>query len=120
MQQTREIAARRPARWRVLAVLCTSAVLVMCFLPGDATPSAPVVNLDKVVHVVAFAAVAFAWRRSGLSATRTLALGLALAVITEVGQSLLQQGRSGDVLDFAADAAGVLLGLLLARGGGAA
>jgi len=115
VEEVRDIAARPPAYWRVLAVLCTLAVLVMCFLPGSAVPASPAVNFDKLVHALAFCAVAFAWRRAGLSLAATLALGLALAAFTEGGQAVLRSGRTGDVADFAADAFGVAVGLLIAQ-----
>ena len=118
MDSAREIAIRRPTRWRLLACACTVGVLVLCYLPGDATPHPPIVNLDKVLHGLAFCAVAFAWRRAGLTVLQTLALGFGLAAVTEGGQALMQSGRSGDVGDFAADLGGVALGLLLARHGG--
>jgi VanZ family protein len=104
--------------WQLIALGLTAGLLVLCFLPADATPEAPVVNFDKVLHVVAFATVTFAWRRAGLSMLQALILGLALGVVTEGGQTLLANGRQGDVLDLAADVVGVLLALLLTRGGG--
>ena len=98
----------------MLAVLCTLGVLVMCFLPGEAVPASPAMTFDKLVHALAFCAVAFAWRRAGLAPWTALGFGLALAAFTEGGQALLRSGRTGDVADFVADACGVVLGLLLA------
>ena len=120
MARVRETAVRRFGVWHLLALALTAGLLVLCFLPANATPEAPVVNFDKVVHAVAFAAVTFAWRRAGLSTLQALVLGLVLGVVTEGGQTLLANGRQGDVLDLAADAVGVLLALLLTRGGGGA
>lgn len=115
MEPVREVAVKRPRRWRLIAVAITVAVLVLCYLPSDAAPHPPVVNLDKLLHALAFCAVAFAWRRAGLGVVQTLVLGVVLGAVTEGGQALMRAGRTGDALDFACDAAGVLCGLVLAR-----
>ncbi|MDA1195976.1 MAG: VanZ family protein [Planctomycetota bacterium] len=101
--------------WRALAWLSTLGVLVMCFLPGDDVPSAGLAGLDKVLHFAAFFVVAYAWRRSGLSTTRVLAIGLLLASATELGQHWLVPGRQGDWIDWLSDAGGVVASLALAH-----
>lgn len=120
MAEESDRAGKRFGPWHLIALALTTGLLVLCFLPGDATPEAPMVNFDKAVHAIAFAAVTFAWRRAGLGLLPALLLGVTLAIVTEGGQALLANGRSGELLDLAADAVGVVLGLVLtARGGDA-
>ena len=101
--------------WRLVAWASTVGVLLLCFLPSDNVPTPEVQNMDKLFHALAFFIVGFAWVRSGRSWKWALVIGLLLAAGTEVGQRLLQNGRHGDPIDFAADMAGVLLGVLVAR-----
>jgi glycopeptide antibiotics resistance protein len=100
--------------WRLMAWASTVGVLVMCFTPGSSVPTQQIFQADKFFHVLAFLIVGYAWRRSGVSTTRALVIGLLLAVGTEVGQSLLDVGREGDLLDVLADVIGTLLGVLMA------
>ena len=101
--------------WVAAAVLVTAAILIACFLPNVEVPGPPDVPLDKVFHLLAFAAFTFAWRRAGTVQWGTLLAAVLLAALTEVGQALFVPTRTGDVMDAAADLAGALLGLLLAR-----
>jgi VanZ family protein len=72
--------------------------------------------LRKLGHAGAYATLALAWlwalglRRAGLA----LALTIAYAVVDELHQATVPT-RNGSPLDVAIDAAGGLLGLLLAR-----
>lgn len=100
--------------WRLMAWASTVGVLVMCFTPAKSVPQHEVFQADKLFHVLAFLIVGYAWRRSGLSTMRALVIGLLLAIGTEIGQTLLGQGRQGDVLDVLADVIGTLLGVLMA------
>ena len=101
--------------WAAAATLITAAILVGCFLPRLRLPSPPGLAFDKVLHLGAFAALAFAWHRAGVRRRHAILIAAALALVTEGGQALFVRGRSGDLLDAAADLAGALLGLLLAR-----
>lgn len=100
-------------RWRLLAWASTLGVILMCFLPSENVPDTGASGMDKVFHALAFFAVGYSWRRTGLAAGRVLALGIALALGTELGQALLSRDRSGDWLDAGADIAGVVLGLIV-------
>ena len=100
---------------RLLALGTTLAILVLCWLPGEATPHLPLHGFDKLLHAAAFCALALTWRFAGLEELRVLLLGAALAALTEGGQALMRSGRTGDVQDFLADVAGLLAGLALAR-----
>jgi len=74
-------------------------------------------DLDKVVHWGIFCVFALLWLRVSRSSHRywLVALGgLALAVITEVGQNLPMIQRDGNVPDAIADVIGVLIGLAIA------
>lgn len=83
----------------------------MLYWPG--TPSAGgVPGLDKVVHVLVFAAVALAGRRAGVPVRWLAVLLLGHAAVSEAVQHALLPGRSGDPGDLVADAVGTLGGLV--------
>ncbi len=82
------------------------------------------IRLDRYVHFLMFLPYPFAcWlllRNSGhfpklhrLATILTLASGLLFAALTELCQKFLIEGRQGDLLDFAADSAGIILGTTL-------
>lgn len=98
--------------WRLVAWGITIVVVGLCFMPGDDLGGSQVMDYDKLLHAAAFAAIGFAWIRSGLGPVGTLLLGLALAVGTELGQQYLVERREGDVLDLAADLGGLFVGTL--------
>ncbi len=100
--------------WRaVLAAL----VLAICWLAFDpAPPSSVDTGWDKANHALAFAAVGvvarLAWPAAG--ALRLFAGGLAYGAFIEIVQSQVP-GRSAEWSDLLADAAGLVVGLLLMR-----
>ncbi len=103
-----------------IAIVWTSLILIACWLPRSQMPvseGAPsllkLIHFDKIVHAGLFAGFAFLWRRatSASATSRILAIGLALAVVTELGQATSWVGRDADVWDGLADAVGVLIGL---------
>jgi VanZ family protein len=109
---TAPAAVDRRATYAFVAVVLLS--LVVLFWPR--TPSEQAIpNLDKLVHATLFALLAattwwrFAAHRFGLVAV------LAYGALSEVIQSVVLSSRDGDVRDFCADAAGALLGWLLAK-----
>jgi hypothetical protein len=71
--------------------------------------------LDKLVHVLVFAAVAWTGLRAGVPARWLLPLLVLHAVTSELVQARLLAQRSGDPADVVADLAGTLAGTLLAR-----
>jgi VanZ family protein len=95
---------------RLPALLWTAAVLVVCVLPGEYVPDAPIRVADKLVHVGLFAVFGLLWLH-GSPARRgaVVAWGLAFAVAIEALQEALPIGRSGDVFDVVADALGLAL-----------
>ena len=95
----------------VAAVLLSFYVL---FAPDPGGPDSDLPGADKLVHLLLFALLAAAarWRLGGRPAV--LAAVLAYAALSEVVQGVWLPGRSGDLLDLLADAAGALVGSALA------
>jgi VanZ family protein len=101
--------------WWVLGLLMLAFVLVLCLVPLNLPPSAPVYN-DKVLHVFTFTVLAV-WFGALQAATvnkRLLlaALLLFFGVMIEILQSFTAY-RSAEFADFVADFGGVFLGLIL-------
>jgi VanZ family protein len=85
---------------------------VIFYLSSQPTVPAPEIpNVDKVAHFGAYAVLgallAFAVHRSRVSVLVAVALGVLYGLSDEVHQMYVP-GRSPDVLDWAADAAGVI------------
>ena len=91
-----------------VTVLVSLAVL---FAPASDVPAAPP-GMDKLVHLALFLALALAGRWSGIRPVHLAVLLLAYGAVSEVVQAVSALARSGSVLDWLADAAGVGLGLL--------
>lgn len=87
--------------------------LVVLYWPSPPAVGEGVPGLDKVVHVLVFASVAWTGRRVGLSSVWLGAALVGHAVVSEVLQHAVLADRAGDVGDVVADLVGVLLGLLL-------
>jgi hypothetical protein len=105
--------AARVGRWAAFgaAVLINLIVVYWPSTPG----TAGVPHVDKVVHLVVFALVAWTGRRAGVP-WRLLAVALVVhAVTSEIVQGALLSGRSGDPWDVLADVIGVAAGLALGR-----
>ncbi|MGY1780540.1 VanZ family protein [Geodermatophilus sp. SYSU D01036] len=92
-----------------VTVLVSLAVL---FAPASDVPAAPP-GVDKLVHLALFLALALAGRWAGACREPLAVLLLVYGAISEVVQAVTPVERSGSVLDWVADAAGVGLGLLL-------
>lgn len=101
-----------PARFLIYAAVL-AAVLYLALAPSDSVPG---VRLwDKAQHALTWAGLALLglafWpRRPWAIAAFTLVFGVAVEVL----QASLPLGRSGDFLDFLADAVGVAAALGLA------
>ena len=91
-----------------VAVLVSLAVL---FAPADDVPSSPP-GVDKLVHLLLFAALAGSGRWAGARAGVLGALLVLYAAASEVVQGLSALERSASVADWVADLVGVLVGLL--------
>jgi hypothetical protein len=111
-------------RWTTwLAISWTILILVLCWTPHQNMPfdeGMPSyfhrLQFDKIGHCGMFAAFAFLWRRgTGPSSAAVIAIsGIALAVITEVGQAIPIVNRDADTWDAMADCLGVAIGLVVA------
>ena len=91
-----------------VAVLVSLAVL---FAPAGDVPDAPP-GVDKVVHLLLFAVLAFTGRWAGMRAGALAVLLVGYAVVSELIQGLSPLARSASPADGVADAAGIALGLL--------
>ena len=116
-----------PKRW-VTTALVVLAILYLTLVPRplpDAGVEIP--GLDKVVHAVMFGGLAFvacideAQRRRGsfgqVARGKAWFIALLSAVfggLVEIAQMAMGARRSGDLLDFVADCAGAVAGMLLA------
>jgi VanZ family protein len=97
-------------------------ILFLCWIPrfylgpeeGSGKPFF-VPNFDKLVHLGIFAVFGFLWMRVGSSSRRgwwVFLAGVALAIITELGQELEIVHRDASVADGLADSVGVVVGLV--------
>ena len=96
-----------------LAVI-TLITLVMLFSPGSTVPSGPP-NIDKVTHLLMFAALAYSARFAGVGVTAVIVWAGLYAAASEVLQGLLPIHRSASVWDWVADIVGVAVGLGIFR-----
>lgn len=107
-----------------LAVTWTLVICILCWMPrflvqeveGD-SPWFQIPDLDKVIHWGIFFLFTVLWLRTGASKWRyawVALAGLALAAITEIGQTLPAVGRDGEIGDGITDMIGVAIGLAVA------
>ncbi|MEO6810444.1 MAG: VanZ family protein [Isosphaeraceae bacterium] len=98
-------------------------VLVLCWLPrrmlpeGETTSHIRIPHLDKAIHFSMFFLISTLWLWGRPTRTRLLWVligGLALAVVSELGQDLPMIGREASVLDGLADLMGLAVGAGLA------
>ncbi len=112
---------RSIAHWTfgpALALAWAVAILVVCWTPRAVLPvsetSASVPHHDKYIHAGIFGVYALLGT-AGRPGVRRFAIilvsGVALAIISELGQELPLVGRDADVYDALADISGLLLGL---------
>ena len=92
----------------------TALMLALFWMPPPPAPRWDWPWLDEAIHVGSF----FGWAVLARAARRTprwvVAIGLGLAIVTELVQAVLPWGRTADISDVAADAVGLGLGLGLA------
>jgi len=94
-----------------VVVLVSLAVLLA---PESDVPAAPP-GVDKIVHLLIFAALAASGRWAGMGRSVLAPLLVLYAAVSEVLQGVTPLGRSASVADWLADVLGVLLGLGLWR-----
>lgn len=91
-----------------------AAILALALQPqGSGPPLLP--HIDKLAHAGAFAMLTLVGARTGLRPWLLAGLLLAYGVGIEVAQGLLTTTRDASLADVLADAAGIALGLWLAR-----
>lgn len=106
-------------------LLFVAAIFTVCMIPIPETPLSGVSFIDKWTHIVMYLALGVVyWTernrvRSRLAGWALFVVAVVLPVVMggliEVMQETLTSCRSGDVMDFLADAAGVVLGALAGR-----
>lgn len=102
-----------------LAIIWTAIILFACFIPGNNLPPIDIIGIDKVVHILLFAAGSFIWYLAfkNHQNIRHLSLwiflaNLGLGILVEIIQSTpLVIGRGGDFWDAVADGIGAAIGL---------
>ena len=95
-----------------LTLIVTTVLTVAMLWPINQLPPGPD-GSDKVVHLIAFAALAFPLARTGRIGLTPVFVGASVfGGLIEVIQPSF--GRSADMQDWIADIAGVALGILLA------
>ncbi|WP_435007527.1 VanZ family protein [Tundrisphaera lichenicola] len=108
-----------------LAGSWTLVILGLCWFPRSLMPveestnrSFVIPHFDKLVHLGIFAVFAFLWMTAARSPRRVvwvLAAGVAMAIISEMGQELPIVDRDANLMDGVADTLGVGLGVLAYR-----
>lgn len=107
---------------KLIAAAWTLLILIGCWIPGNrlavdetATSLLRVPNLDKLAHLVLFAFFGALWTRAFRGGRSRFALvmaaGIALAIVTEVGQGTKYVRREADILDAVADSLGTAIGI---------
>ena len=95
-----------------LTLIVTTILTVAMLWPINQPPRAPD-GMDKLVHLIAFAALAFPLARTGRIGLVPVFVGASVfGGLIEVLQPSF--GRSADMQDWTADIAGVALGIMLA------
>ena len=107
---------RRARLWRLAFYVAFLASALVLLAPGSAVPAPPFPGADKLEHALAFAALALL-ARPAYPEKPPWGIFLALAIwgaATELAQRDVP-GREADALDWAADAVGASVVLLLRR-----
>ena len=95
-----------------LTLIVTTVLTVVMLWPIHQPPPGPY-GSDKVIHLIAFAALAFPLARTGRIGLLPVFIGAsAFGGLIEVIQPTF--GRSADIQDWIADIAGVALGIVVA------
>lgn len=89
--------------------------LMVLYLPGQATPSVALPGIDKLIHATVFAVPV--WLLATLTGRVTLIAGIFVghAIASEIIQSRLIPGRSGDPWDLVADLFGIAAAVVAVR-----
>ena len=117
MSEPRESSPRQLLSHPVFAPAWTVLILALCSVPGSELPEVRIVAADKLAHLLLFVvfALLWSWRKPFVGTAAVLLGGVALAAISELYQGWIGLGRIPDPFDALANAAGLLLGLVLFR-----
>jgi VanZ family protein len=119
MWRTFSIRSINKKRARLLAILWTLLIFVLCFLPGDDIPEVPIPAIDKWAHFILFGVFAFLWLCTRPTIKiKYLVLIFAVSVFLGWLVEFIQGEvtilhRTQDDMDTLADSIGGLLGILL-------
>jgi hypothetical protein len=107
-----------------VAILWTLLIMVLCWIPRgfvhkieEESSWFRLPSLDKVIHFGMFVVLAILWRRydSSRRAIGAIVLGgVALGVLTELGQLLPVVSRNADLYDVVMDGIGLAIGVAIA------
>ena len=110
-------------RKNILSLLIALVIMVLSFTSAGTFSRLhlpPIPNLDKLVHIIMYFSLMLALEIENRSLLSTARSYLSLAVIhlhfggaIEILQSMFTRTRTGDILDYAADALGVLLAVMV-------
>jgi VanZ family protein len=98
-----------------MALAWTIIIFIGCSLPGNELPDLSS-GRDKWTHIAIFLPFGLLWRAAGRSNVWVLIAGIVYGSLIEIWQGIMPIGRSCDLLDAVADAAGVVVGLAVAWG----
>lgn len=96
----------------------------LCFTPGQDLPGSPFFSFDKLVHGLVFLVLVFQWLTGFRKQNRfrnlkyysvpiAVSLALCYGAVLEFFQGWYFPGRSADLFDWIADAAGVICGTII-------
>jgi VanZ family protein len=100
---------------KYITLLVSALIIIAVLIPGRDLPDVSIGSYDKLIHMAMFATWAVAVRydfKDRFSLSMIFGAGLLFSLLTEVLQ-LLVEGRSFDLYDMAADAIGLIVGLLV-------
>ena len=103
----------KPNRWWLIASGAALAFQLIVVYAPQGVGGPQITGLDKVVHVLIFAAPVLAALLAGLSAPWVIGILAVHAPVSELIQHFALPHRTGDVWDMTADLAGVALGSLV-------
>ena len=104
-------------KWLIVAVTFTATVIFLSHIPQDATPSVlQIGGLDKLVHALAYGAIAFLFILSLRTSPRLLSASLLFFAILAVGtvDELTQPffNRTASLMDLLANIIGIITVLI--------
>ena len=105
-------------RARLLAILWTLLIFILCLWPGDKLPTVNVPLFDKWVHFAFFGGFSFLWLCANPTKKPSYLLFIFLAavfvgcLIEELQGYFTSLKRSKDIIDAIADSIGGLIGVL--------